>query len=522
MHSWDDAEAAFAKVIELLPDSADGWEQRGHLYARLGLWELAAADLPRAFDLKEPEIASRWWQLAVASLYINDAACYRRICERMPERFVDTNNVAFACELVRTSVVSRDPGKAPEQWVALQEETVARSARDSWLLYVLGLAHCRAQQNEKAVLCCRESLLSDIKWTSKPLNYAVLAIAYNELGQADDARQALNIADSANDQWMRERCSAGTDPWVMDQGATGKWPIDCWEWLEFQVLLREARARLALPSPEPDPRVHLLRGRSFAGLRRFDEAQAEYATALDLRPDDVQARLESYRVRGYLHLRRRDWDGAANAFASASQLQPEDADLWQYQALAFLAGDQMADFRRVCSDMLDRFEGTHDNASAYDVVFACILTPNSVSDMKRLVPLARVGAAHYTGGARLLGKALYRAGEFEQAIDEIQRASKVSRLRAVDWCFLAMAHQQLGHSDDAGRCLSEANSWIDQSDLRKLDQANGWDPAWGAWHERAEHASLAPGGQGADWRSCKREEILRFLVRFARRRQFLG
>ena len=485
LHAWDDAEAVFAKAIEFLPESADGWEHRGHLYARLGLWELAAPDLAHAFDLKEPELASRWWQLAVANLYLNDTAGCQRICDRMPQRFVDTNNASFACELVRTSVVSRITGEAAEQWVALQEETVARAPRDPWLLYVLGLAHCRAQQYEKAVLRCRESLLADAKWTSKPLNYAVLAIAYHELGQVDDARQAFNSAATAIDQWTREMCSPGTDPWVMDQGATGKWPIDCWEWLEFQVLLREARERMVLPSPEPDPRIHLLRGRSFAGLRRFDEAEAEYASALEIRPDDVQTLLESLRVRGYLHLRRKDWDGAARAFASASQLQPDDTDLWQYEALAFLAGDRIADFRRVCDDMMERFEGTQDKASAYDVVFACTLTPNSISDMERLVPLARLGASRYTGGAGLLGKALYRAGEFELAIEQMQRASKVSRLRALDWCFLAMAHHQLGHSDAAGRCLAEANSWIDQSDRRKLDQANGWYSVWGAWHERA-------------------------------------
>ncbi|MBI2827076.1 MAG: serine/threonine protein kinase [Planctomycetia bacterium] len=485
MHYWDDAEAAFAKVTELLPDSADGWEARGHLYAGLGLWELAAVDLARAFDLKEPRIASRWWQLAVARLYVNDTAGCRRIAERMPRRFVDTNNVAFACELVRTSVVSRDPGEAPEQWVALQEETVARAARGPWFLYVLGLAHCRAHQYEKAILRCRESLMADAAWASKPLNYAVLAIAYQELGQANDARQALDSAAAAIDRWTRDKCAGGTERWAMSQGATGHWPIDCWDWLECQVLFREARERLALPLPEPDPRIHLLRGRSFAGLRRFNEAEAEYATALELRPGDVQTLLESYRVRGYLHVRRKEWNDAAAAFASAAQLQPDDVDLWKFQALAFLAGDQMADFRRACSDMLERFEGTQDKSSAYDVVHACMLTPDSISDMKRLIPLARLGAAHYTGGARLLGSVLYRVGEFEQAIEQIRQASNVSRLRAADWCFLAMAHQQLGHSDDAGRCLAEAKSWIDQSDLRKLDQANAWDPVWGAWHERA-------------------------------------
>src|SRR5207248_1992669 len=62
---WDDADAAFTKALQLRPDHVQTWEDRGRLlYARLGLWDLAAEDLARAFELQHPIVASDWWNHA--------------------------------------------------------------------------------------------------------------------------------------------------------------------------------------------------------------------------------------------------------------------------------------------------------------------------------------------------------------------------------------------------------------------------------------------------------------------------
>jgi serine/threonine protein kinase len=44
---WDDAHAAFTKAVRLRPDHVSVWVERGDLFARLGLWDLAAADFAR-------------------------------------------------------------------------------------------------------------------------------------------------------------------------------------------------------------------------------------------------------------------------------------------------------------------------------------------------------------------------------------------------------------------------------------------------------------------------------------------
>ena len=51
---WSKAEADLSKAVKTRPDHSYVWLTRGDQYARLGLWDLAAADFQRAFQLKEP------------------------------------------------------------------------------------------------------------------------------------------------------------------------------------------------------------------------------------------------------------------------------------------------------------------------------------------------------------------------------------------------------------------------------------------------------------------------------------
>src|SRR5262249_51835183 len=69
---WDDAHAALTRALELRPDHAPAWEARGDLYIRLNLWELAAADFGRAFELQEPALAWRWMCLAQLRTDVGD------------------------------------------------------------------------------------------------------------------------------------------------------------------------------------------------------------------------------------------------------------------------------------------------------------------------------------------------------------------------------------------------------------------------------------------------------------------
>jgi tetratricopeptide (TPR) repeat protein len=71
--------------------------------------------------------------------------------------------------------------------------------------------------------------------------------------------------------------------------------------------------------------------------------------------------------------------------------------------------------------------------------------------------------AHWT----TLGAALYRAGEWKAAIDALGRSTELRNGGdSVDWFFLAMAHWQLGHRDQARNLYDRAVEWMDKNQPR--------------------------------------------------------
>jgi serine/threonine protein kinase/Flp pilus assembly protein TadD len=481
---WDEADAAFSKALQLRPDHVQAWEIRAHsLYARLGLWELAADDLARAFDLQRPTDAAKWRIHALLRLYVGDLEGYRRVCDEMQKRFGrNSYSPLNAVDLLRTTALV--PGTAASNFhaITLAEAVAASSPDDALCLYVLATAKCRAGEYEDSIRRCHESLTVVPEWPAKAINYPVLAIAHHHLGQDVEARRAVGQMSEAIAEWTAQMYHEGLDSWVTDMNAKGDWPISWWDWLECQIYAREARSLLGVEAID-DPRLHVLRARAFAGLRQSAKADEEYAVALRLSPDDTQIRLEYHRNRAYILVRQREFAGAASEFAKASQLSPDDSDLWRFQAFAHSACGAAEAYRTVCRNMLARFRNTTDRAVAYDVVEPCVARADAVDDMPALISLAVLGADWYVGGTRILGAAYCRAGRFADAVDYYEKTAQLTRLRARDWLFLSIAHQKLGHAAEARACLSEAAAWIEKANSRTLDDQSGAHPVWGSWYE---------------------------------------
>jgi tetratricopeptide (TPR) repeat protein len=105
--------------------------------------------------------------------------------------------------------------------------------------------------------------------------------------------------------------------------------------------------------------------------------------------------------------------------------------------------------------------------------------------MQRLVPLARVSDPNWHWGAGVRGAALYRAGKYDECAECFEKAARIYRPRAWDWCFLAMAQHRLGRADEARQSLTEAQRWIDAANRYTGDDPSGTQPVWGGWHEPA-------------------------------------
>jgi tetratricopeptide (TPR) repeat protein len=487
---WDDAHAAFTRALRLRPDHDSLWFERGELYASLGLWDLAAADYARGMERHEPAVIYHGFRHALLRVYLGDADGYRQACRRMHKRFHGTPEPAIALELVRTSVLGPDPDIAPAQLVEVAQAELREQPGHWYPLYVLGVAHYRAGQAEPAVRRLKESLAGYPAWNARALSFPVLAMAHHRLGQVAEARQALEEAARALDRWTRDRYEIQDGNWVVDRGATAVWPVPWWDWVECEFYYREARRLIDGAPPPDDPRLHVLRARSLAGLRRPRLAAEEYARALQLSPQDPQVRLETHYNLAGCSVDVGDWAVAASEFAQASELQPGDAPLWRYRAMAHLAAADLDAYRRTCAAMVERFEKTEDRTAACNVLYACVLREDALADRSRLLPLARVAADVWHFGTWTRGAALYRAARYEEAVQCFEAAAPVYRPRAWDWCFLAMAHHRLGHAAEARRCLAEAARWIDEANRPEEDDLSGTRPTWGNWEERVIYPLL--------------------------------
>lgn len=483
--SWDDADAAFTQAIELRPDDARTWEERGELlYARLGLWDFALADFRRAFAIQEPAVPQRWHWYALLLKQSGDSQGFRQLCALMDERIRTLDLPYHAYDRVRTMSLVEDDSKVGGYLLGVAEVPSFAGQHVAGCRYLQALANCRAGRYEAALERCRQSLEAVDGSICRELNYPIQAIAYQGLGRMDDAKQALAQAESTLDGWTRLRFDAESpDHWTLSMGATDAWPVSCWDWLELTNYIGEARKRLGL-EPLDDPRWRVLRARALAGLRRAALADAEYSAAVALLPDDSQVRLEAHRARARLLVHRQDYRAAAEEFGLAFALKPNDAELLSCRIAVLFAAHDLDTYRQECGRMVELFGKTTDPRVAHVVSFVCTLSPNSLVDPSPLGGIGQLASERYLGAVHMTGAVEYRLGNYQRAVDCFHQAANNYRFRAVDWVFLAMAQFRLGHLEDARRNLAVARKWIDDANQSTPLNQSPAGASWGGWYEK--------------------------------------
>jgi hypothetical protein len=124
------------------------------------------------------------------------------------------------------------------------------------MLYVAGLAHYRAGQFDDAVTRLRQAV-DDRGWRERSIAYPALAMAYHRSGHADEAKKALASTEAAIDQWTKE----------MLEAPVGRMPLLWFDWIECQLLYREASILLTGFAPADDPRLRNVEERALAAIQ---------------------------------------------------------------------------------------------------------------------------------------------------------------------------------------------------------------------------------------------------------------
>lgn len=153
---------------------------------------------------------------------------------------------------------------------------------------------------------------------------------------------------------------------------------------------------------------------------------------------------------------------AAAEYARADLLaRPLDDDVYAYACL-FLIREDSEGYHRFCHDMIQRAAEIKDT-NAYVLARSCAMARRSPIDPARLVQWANqaLASTQNTWCLHVLGLAQYRAGEFDESLQSFTQAN-VDTWRSSDlnWFGLALVHHQLGHADEARRCLDKGVEWL--------------------------------------------------------------
>jgi tetratricopeptide (TPR) repeat protein len=160
------------------------------------------------------------------------------------------------------------------------------------------------------------------------------------------------------------------------------------------------------------------------------------------------------------------WDEAAAAYDQAVQQFPAEWGSWYHDALVHLLRGDAGGYRRLCTQALERFDRTEDPNACVYLVWAGALDAEARVDPARLLRLAERAAAADPDGylmLRSLGAALLRAGQPEAAVQRLNQAAGMQQESPTTWLVLALAHQRLGHIDEARNRLRQAQHWLDQA-----------------------------------------------------------
>jgi hypothetical protein len=89
--------------------------------------------------------------------------------------------------------------------------------------------------------------------------------------------------------------------------------------------------------------------------------------------------------------------------------------------------------------------------------------------------LATSASGSETVSDLILGRALYRAWRYEEAVKRLEKhATDQNRAESpYYWIFLALAHQRLGHAGEAQTWLGKAESWLDLKFAETSDKEGG-------------------------------------------------
>jgi WD40 repeat protein/tetratricopeptide (TPR) repeat protein/tRNA A-37 threonylcarbamoyl transferase component Bud32 len=425
---WQVARADLSKYLTGDEQDPEAWHYRGFVQARLGAWDQASADFKKALEL-DPVNARFWWSRHITCAHQGqwDEAA------RAWDELVKHSQVLQ----VRGDALWRphpgDSNSKPEPWLAITAmlpKPRENKEADWWIWRGQAWTWLERGRWQQAIDDFSHALqLSKNEVTI----FRARAQAHLELSQWDKALADLTpVIEHHKEDWAT---------WYLRGMARQNLKQNRQAVEDFSQAIRLAPKAWA---------PVFLRGHAYVAVNQLDKAGKDYAQAVQ--------------------------QGAASQFRDTEQ-----------GLLLVTAGD-LAGYRRLCANAVDRAAGSPDALTLNDTAWACVYAPDALPDLGQAVALAEkaVAASKQYAYLNTLGTVLYRAGRWQDAIARLEEGMKVHGQggNAGDWLFVAMAHHRLGHAAEGRKWLDRAAGWLRQFDAGKIN-----DSFYGStlsWNHRLE------------------------------------
>lgn len=224
----------------------------------------------------------------------------------------------------------------------------------------------------------------------------------------------------------------------------------------------ETAARNAIELQPAYGDAYLWLGIALSNLGNHEDAIIAYHKAIEIQPDNFW----NYRSLSLALWRDKNFDEAAAACGKAIELQPERGELYGRLGGILIDQGKVDEGRAAINKAIEL--NPQDIASLNQIAWFLATTPDPQHrDPTHAVELAKkaVELAPQDGAiSNTLGVAQYRAGEWQAAIEALEKSMKLrSGGDASDWFFLAMSHWQLDNKDEARTWYGKAVEWMDKN-----------------------------------------------------------
>ncbi len=219
----------------------------------------------------------------------------------------------------------------------------------------------------------------------------------------------------------------------------------------------EAQKEAILQKEKAEQQAKLAQEALLESHRRTDRAEKDlerYAQLIAASPDDSAL----YMNRAAVYVRLQNWQKAADDFADAIQLTPDNQWIWHLRTSLLLELGRTVELKEHCQDMLKRFADTTDATIARRTAHCLVYAPGLVDNLEKVRELAQKSASNDPFGtfSLTMGMICYRQNKYDEAL---QWVAKSAEKRTTLHCYiitrlvLAALHYQ---NDD----LPQAKRWL--------------------------------------------------------------